>query len=69
MPLFEIAIYNRKVRDLVAEGRRHRDLDDGWADTHYIEVRAPSMEAARRRMEASHPTEMGYVIENIDELD
>ncbi|NQV44163.1 MAG: hypothetical protein HQ501_04630 [Rhodospirillales bacterium] len=69
MPVFEVALYNRKVRDLVEQGEHHPELNDEWADTHYIEVRAPSEEAARAKMEVSRPRANGYVIDNITEVD
>lgn len=62
---FEAAIYNEKVRRLVNSGERHRDLDDAWADTHYIEVRADDVDEARSRLQRRYPSEQGYVIEAI----
>ncbi len=69
MPIFEVAVYNRTVRDLVEQGDHHPNLNDEWADTHYIEVRAPSEEAVRAKMASSRPTRLGYVIDSITEVD
>lgn len=66
MPDFEVAIYNKDVREKVAEGRRHRDLADSWAEIHYIEVEAHSAEEARRHIERKYPPHRGYVIDSID---
>ena len=67
MPLYSVGIFNRKVRELVEEGSHHRNLDDRWADIHYIEIKASSLEAAERKVKASHPADMGYIIESIQE--
>ncbi len=69
MQIYEVAIYNRTVRDLVEQGDHHPELNDEWADTHYIEVRASSKEAARTKIESSHPKERGYIIDSVDEVD
>lgn len=69
MPKFDVAIYNQKVRELVAEGEQHPRLNDDWADIHYYEVNAPTAEAAREKMANSHPASHGYVIESIDEIE
>jgi hypothetical protein len=65
MKSYEIAIYNKEVRKLVAEGRRHRNLSDAWAETHYIEVKARSMQEARAQVSRRYPAENGYVIEDV----
>lgn len=66
MPKYEVAIFNREVRAKVREGDSHRDLDDEWADTHYVTVSAPDEEAARESTERRYPPERGYVIESVD---
>ncbi len=65
MKTYEIAIYNQEVRKLVADGGRHRDLSDAWADTHYIEVKANSPQEARAKVASRYPAENGYVIEEV----
>ena len=67
MPLYEVGIYNQEVRELLADDEHHRFLDDKWADIHYIEVKASSLEAAEKKIKASHPTSLGYVIESVQE--
>mgnify|MGYP006928234473 CR=1 FL=1 len=69
MPKYDVAVYNQKVRDCVAEGDRHPRLNDDWADIHYFEVKAPSAEAARDKILNAHPASQGYVIESVDEMD
>ena len=62
---FEAAIHNETVRRLVNSGERHRDLDDAWADTHYVEVHADDEDDARSRLARRYPSDQGYVIEEI----
>ena len=64
---FEVALYNQEVRRLVAEGSRHRNLTDDWADTHYIEIEAADSTAARRKIESRYPESQGFVIEQVVE--
>lgn len=66
MAEFEVAIYNQEVRDRVAEGKRHRDLTDDWADVHYIEVDARDEADARSQISRKYPAHRGYVIESVD---
>lgn len=65
MKTYEIAIYNQEVRKLVADGSRHRDLSDAWADIHYIEVKANSPQEARAKVASRYPAKNGYVIEEV----
>lgn len=62
---FDVAIYNRDVRDLVKEGRRHRDLSSAWADVHYIEIEAATEQEARVKVARRYPSSKGYVIDDI----
>lgn len=63
--IFEIAIYNQKVREMMERGERHRDLSDAWADIHYIEVEATSERDARTRVAGRYPASQGYVIVDV----
>lgn len=62
---FEVAVYNQEVRRLVAEGARHRNLTDDWADTHYIEIEATDSTAAPKKIESRYPEHQGFVIEQV----
>ena len=64
----EVAVYNAEVRACVADQRRHRDLNDEWADIHYIEIEADSVEQARDKAQRRYPDRRGYVIEAITEI-
>lgn len=60
---FEVAIYNEQVKKSVREAERNRTgLSDDWADTRYIEVRAESADAARRKVLARYPEHKGFVV-------
>ena len=65
MPKFEVGIYNEQVREAVKDGRKHRRLNDEWADIHYIEVEAETEAAARAKAAARHPAAQGYVIASV----
>jgi hypothetical protein len=68
MAEFEVAVYNADVRACVADQRRHRDLNDKWADIHYIEIKADSLEQARDKAQHRYPERRGYVIEAVTEI-
>jgi hypothetical protein len=61
---FEVAIYNEEVRATLEKGKRHQ-LDDRWAETHYVEIKANSEQEARSKMVRRYPPDDGYVIVDI----
>ena len=65
MPTFEIAVYNKAVRDKIKVGERHRELKDDWADTHYVEIEAEDIAAARRKAEGKFPRDRDFVIVDV----
>jgi hypothetical protein len=65
MKKFEIGIYNKKVRELVKIGERHKHLADSWADLHYIEIAAKDEADARAKADRRYPASEGYVIEGV----
>ena len=64
---YEVAVYNKDVRDAMKEGERHPFLKDEWADIHYVDILAYSPSAARQKVEVRYPPFRGYVIEDIQE--
>jgi hypothetical protein len=66
MPRYSVGIYNAQVRAKLAEGERHRQLNDDWADIHYFDITADSPEQARLRIHQRYPMEQGYLIASID---
>ena len=67
MPDFEVAVYNKEVRECVEGGERHRDLSDDWADIHYFEIVADNEAEARARIARKYPPHQGYVIESVEQ--
>ncbi len=67
MPDFEVAIYNKEVRECVEGGERHRNLSDEWADLHYLEIVADSESEARAQVSRKYPPQQGYVIDSVEE--
>ena len=68
MPEFEVAISNEEVREKVRSGSRHRDLNDDWAEIHYIEVKAKDESDASHRILRKYPKNQGYVIESVTKV-
>jgi len=67
MPRFSVGVYNKQVRDAMAEGRRHRDLADSWADIHYVETEAADRADAWARIQRRYPASLGYVVTDVIE--
>lgn len=65
MKKFEIGIYNKRVRELVKIGERHKNLADSWADLHYVEITAKDEAEARAKLDRRYPAAEGYVIEGV----
>lgn len=68
MQTYEITIYNEQVRKLVLQGESHKRYSDDWGDSHYIEFKADSKEAATRSCERKYPQGEGFVIEGVTEV-
>lgn len=62
---YEVGIYNEQVRAALADGLRHKNLKDEWADIHWIEVTAADDRLARQRIEQKYPPHAGYVITGV----
>jgi len=61
--VFEVSIFNKAVRSLVKENRRHSYFDDYWADTQVRDVIAKNEAEARRLVTEQFPPDDGFVIE------
>ncbi len=66
---FEAAIYNEDVATALKNGEHHRNLSDDWAETHYFEISAPSLNAAWDRMRSRYRPENGFIIKAIEVVD
>lgn len=65
MSTFEVAVYNKAVRAKLEAGEHHRELNDDWADIHYVEFKAADTAEARRKAEIKFPVDQGFVIEAV----
>lgn len=61
--LFQAAIYNRAVREMVKDNRSHPFFDDKWADVFIFEVPARDDDEAREMLARRYPAELGFVVE------
>lgn len=68
MAMFEITIYNKDVREKVEAGEHHSRFPDTWADFQYIEIDAANEEQARGRVEEMHPSDQGFVIDDVRKI-
>ena len=62
---YEVGVYNRLVREALAEGRNHRHLSDSWADVHWHEIMARDEADARTRITSRYPERAGYVVTEV----
>jgi len=46
MPKYEIAIYNKQVREKIENEEHHARFTDDWADFHYFEISALNEDGA-----------------------
>ena len=67
MPKYEVALFNKDVREVVKLGDSHELYEDSWSDTHYVDVTAPNEAVAREKIEKQYPASRGFVIEQITE--
>ncbi|MDP6108533.1 MAG: hypothetical protein QGF71_00470 [Rhodospirillales bacterium] len=65
MAEFEVGTFNKQVREALADGRRHRDLSDDWADMHYVTIKASDKDGTCQAAGRKYPLERGYVIDSV----
>ena len=63
--LFEVRIYNKKVRALVKQNLHHHFFDDQWADVHVRNVTAQNKADAISFISKRFLREEGFVFELI----
>lgn len=66
--LYEVGVFNARVRAALAEGERHANLSDDWADIHYFEILATDEAGARSKIERRYPPANGYVITDVKQV-
>lgn len=67
--VFEVILYNKRVRDALDRGEAHPQYDDDWAENRYIEVEAETPEIARRKISSRYPKHLGFVIVDVVSTD
>ncbi len=63
--IFEFSIFNKEVRDLVQMGDSHNQLDDSWAEQRYIQIEAPTEDAAMAEARRRFPEKKGFVFTSV----
>jgi hypothetical protein len=63
--VYEVAIYNERVRALVNQRRRHGRFSNRWAEVQVRDVVAHDEEEARLLIAERFPPEDGFVVEAI----
>lgn len=63
--IYEFSLYNSEVRELVQVGETHKQLDDGWADQRYVQIRAKDEDRAKVELERRYPEKKGYVYTSV----
>lgn len=66
---YEVGVFNKEVRDALADGTRHRFLDDEWADIHWIEFVVQNEQEALQRAQRKYTERAGYVITGVQALE
>jgi hypothetical protein len=63
--VFQVALYNERVRALVGQRRRHRRFSSRWAEVQHRDVVAHDEEEARLLIAERFPPEDGFVVEAV----
>lgn len=63
--VYEVAIYNTDVRQLVMQNRRHTYVDDRWAKPQTCNVVARDEAEARELIAERFPPAEGFVIQGM----
>lgn len=66
--IYEVVIYNTEVRALVEFAETHPRLNDGWADSRYIELPAANVRNVIRKIRSKYPRVRGFKITAITEI-
>lgn len=69
MPTFEVVLYNKIVRNLVASGRENTSgWSDSWADLRYLKFKAANEDEAKALALRDYPGKAGFVIVAVERL-
>ncbi len=70
MPIkFEAAVFNEQVLQALNDGERHKHLDDEWADTHYFDIFADTLEEAWSKARRKYRSDHGFVIKAVEQIE
>lgn len=64
--VFEVAIYNKQVRALVRQRKRHRHFSDRWAELQTRDVVARDEDEARTLIAERFPPEDGFIVKGVN---
>ena len=69
MAKYQVAIYNKWVRDRVRAGDDPpKGIDPAWEEVYYFDTEAISEEQAKEKMLHQYPTAQGFIIEGVDKI-
>ncbi|MFT6559364.1 hypothetical protein [Sneathiella sp.] len=63
---FEAAVFNQEVLQALQDGEHHKHLNDEWADTHYFEIVAETIEEAWSIAKRKYRADRGFVIKAVE---
>ncbi len=63
--IYEVAIYNQEVRNLVKENQSHQYFDDQWADIQLRDIVAKDETEARELIGKRFPPDDGFIVEDV----
>ena len=66
MPIYQIGIYNRFIRDKVRSGEDVGEEEAAWEDVHYFDVEAATEKDAKRLIQSEYKESKGFVIDCVD---
>ena len=68
MANYEIGIYNKNIRDKLANGDRVEGEQAKWEEVHYFEIKADDKKQAIKIIRSDYPEIRGFVIECVNEM-
>ena len=66
MPIYQIGIYNRFIRDKIRSGEDVGEEEAAWEDIHYFDVEADNEQKAKRLIQSEYKESKGFVIDCVD---
>jgi|GEM_PF-1077023 len=61
---FDVAVYNKRVRDFVRRETPHPHFHRGWAEIRYFEIEAFSAEEAMEVYRRKYPENKGFIVQD-----